>query len=221
MKIKIDKLIKSKRKTVALEINENAQLIVRAPWRLSQARLNLILQEKIDWIKNKQREILKKVKLSRKNFITGEKFLYLGKEYELKFAKTPKAIDLKDYFYLSNRFEKSAEAVFRYWYKEMALEKFRERTLYYANKYDFKINKIKLSSARKRWGSCSSQGNLNFSWRLIMAPLFVLDYVIVHELVHLKHMDHSKRFWNKVAEIYPNYLDAKNWLTDNGHLLNF
>lgn len=221
MNIKIDKLIKSRRKSVALEINENAQLIVRAPFRLSQSRLELILADKIAWIKKKQAEMLKKFKISKKYFIPGEKFLYLGQEYELRLAESFKALELKDYFYLSNKYEKSGQAVFRYWYKEAALEKIRERVFYYANKNNFQINQIRLSSARKRWGSCSSQRNLNFSWRLIMAPLFVLDYVVVHELVHLQHMDHSNRFWNRVSGICPNYLEAREWLNKNGHLLNF
>ena len=221
MKIKIDKIIKSKRKTVALEINEQAQLIVRLPFCFSESRLELLLADKISWIKKKQAEMKKKLKITKRNFITGEKFLYLGQEYELRIASSSAALELKDCFYLSHKYEKSAQAVFRYWYKNMALEKIRERVLYYANKYDFKVNQIKLSSARKRWGSCSSQRNVNFSWRLIMAPLFVLDYVIVHELVHLKHMDHSRRFWNRVGEISPNYLEAKKWLIENGSLLNF
>lgn len=221
MKVKIDKIIKSKRKSVALEINDQAQLIVRLPFRFSENRLELLLADKISWIKKKQAEMRKKIKFTKRNFVKGEKFLYLGQEYELRIATSSAPLELKDYFYLSQRYEKSAQAVFRYWYKDMALEKIRERALYYANKYDFTVNKIKLSSARKRWGSCSSQANVNFSWRLIMAPLFVIDYVIVHELVHLKHMDHSSRFWNRVSEIFPNYLEAKKWLIENGQLLNF
>ena len=221
MAIKIDKLIKSRRKTLALEINDKAELIVRAPLSLSQRSLDAFLREKLNWIIKKQEEMRLRQSLLVRQFTLGESFLFLGKDYELRVAKQSPALALSDYFYISDKYLNSVKAVFSYWYKDQALEKIRERVFYYANKYDFKFAKIKISSATKRWGSCSSQKNLNFAWNLIMAPQFVIDYVVVHELVHLKHLNHSTRFWNMVADIFPDYQIAKDWLNKNGYLLRF
>ncbi len=105
------------------------------------------------------------------------------------------------------------------WYKDRAYEKIGQRVEWYARKYEFKYNKTKITTAQKRWGSCSSKGNLNFSWRLIMAPLPVIDYVVIHELVHLEERNHSRLFWDKVKYFYPEYPKCGNWLKENGHLL--
>jgi len=82
-------------------------------------------------------------------------------------------------------------------------------------------NKITIRGQKTRWGSCSSQGNLNFNWRLMMAPLDVIKYVVLHELTHLKHMNHSSRFWLAVRDACPEYVKYKSWLKKNGRLLKF
>jgi predicted metal-dependent hydrolase len=78
---------------------------------------------------------------------------------------------------------------------------------------------VRISSARTRWGSCSSRGSLSFTWRLVMAPVEVVDYVIVHELAHLRVHNHSPEFWKEVARLMPDYAQRKQWLKDNGRLL--
>ena len=78
---------------------------------------------------------------------------------------------------------------------------------------------MKITDARTRWGSCSTRGSLNFSWRLVMAPPAVIDYVILHELAHLKIHNHSSNFWSRVAQLVPDYREHKKWLEQNGHLL--
>lgn len=221
MEIKIDKIIRSKRKSIALEIGRDAKLIVRAPLRANLKFIEAIVKSKSNWIFQKQLQFKEKYSLVKdKKFISDEEFLYLGNLYKLKYRKSHVTLDLENYFYLSDKYENSAKAVFQYWYKEKAYEKLLERTVLFANQAGFTFNKIKISNARGRWGSCSYNGNINFSWRLIMAPLEVLDYVVVHELSHLKHRDHSSRFWNRVASIMPNYKIHRQWLKNNGHLLD-
>ncbi len=102
-------------------------------------------------------------------------------------------------------------------YKYLAFTVIKARCHYLANKYQLRFNEIKISNARRRWGSCSPNGNLNFNWRLILAPVFVIDYLIVHELAHLVVKDHSRRFWAKVYAMDPNYLHAEKWLKLNGY----
>lgn len=94
-----------------------------------------------------------------------------------------------------------------------------QRVELYSQQTGIKYNKIRISNARRRWGSCSAKGNLNFSWRLALAPLEVIDYVVVHELAHIIHKNHSKKFWKLVAAIYPNYKLCRKWLRDKGRLL--
>ena len=120
-------------------------------------------------------------------------------------------------FYLS-QMRYRAKEVFVKWYKKW-LRKISERVCWYAQKRDFKYRKVNITNAQKRWGSSSSCGNLNFSWRLIMAPLPVVDYVVVHELVHLEERNHAKSFWNKVKMLMPDYEKHKDWLKQNGYLL--
>ena len=136
------------------------------------------------------------------------------------FDEQETALKLGNGFCLSRELLPNARQVFIQWYKEKAHEKISERVEWYAQKRGFKYNKINITNAQKRWGSCSSsKRNLNFSWRLIMAPLSVVDYVVVHELVHLVEKNHTKMFRNKVKMLMPNYEKRKEWLKRNGYLL--
>ena len=95
-----------------------------------------------------------------------------------------------------------------------------ERVEFFAHAQGFKVKKIRISSARTRWGSCSAKGTLSFTWRLVMAPPDVIDYVVVHELCHLKELNHSKAFWAQVEAILPDYKTRRKWLKDNGAKLH-
>ncbi len=92
----------------------------------------------------------------------------------------------------------------------------KQQVSYYATKHGFEFKKIRISSARTRWGSCSTLGTLSFTWRLVLAPLDVLDYVVVHELCHLSELNHSKKYWGLVEEILPDYKARRTWLKENG-----
>jgi len=115
---------------------------------------------------------------------------------------------LKDFFYLSENYREKAREVFISWYKKEAKKILTERVEFYSKSTGLKPNSVKITSAQKRLGSCSSKGNLNFSWRLVMLPIRVIDYVVVHELAHLEEHNHSKNFWTKVKTIMRNTL---NW----------
>ncbi|GAH26106.1 unnamed protein product, partial [marine sediment metagenome] len=156
----------------------------------------------------------------KKEFVNGERFLYLGNYYNLKLVGNQEILlDFKDEFLLSKKYLSYARNIFIIWYKRRAYETISQRVRLYAQKRGFKYNKINITNARKRWGSCSHQSNLSFTWRLIMAPLPIIDSVVVHELVHLEVKNHSKAFWNKVGSLDPKYEEHKDWLKNNGHLL--
>jgi hypothetical protein len=220
--IKIEKIIHSKRKTIALQITDNATLIVRAPFGIDEKRIWEVIQKHSNWIENKKKEIEERdPKALKKEFVNGEGFLYLGKHYKLYIVDNQGIpLKLEDGFYLSRKFLDKAREVFIDWYKKEAFKKISERVKWYAQKSNLKYNKINITSAKKRWGSCSSNGNLNFSYRLIMAPISVIDYVVVHELAHLEEKNHGKNFWIKVKMLMPDYKKQEDWLKKNGYLLN-
>lgn len=107
------------------------------------------------------------------------------------------------------------------WYRQLCFEYISQKAQFFSSKMQLKYKKIKIGKAQKRWGSCSSTGNLNFTWRLIMAPAEVVDYVIVHEIAHLQEHNHSVRFWSLVGRYCPDYKVHTEWLRVNGHLLSF
>lgn len=223
--MKIEKIIRSKRKTIALQITDSATLIIKAPINVDDNAIMKIVEKHEKWINQKKKEIESRIKFCQKQFVNGEGFLYLGRYYKLKIVDN-QDIPLKlilygneKGFYLKKDALPQAKEIFIQWYKKAAYEVISERVNWYAQKRNFKYNKVKITDAKKRWGSCSPLGNLNFSWRLIMAPLPVLDYVVVHELVHLEEKNHKEDFWIKVKLLTPDYERHKEWLNKNGHIL--
>ncbi|MGB2783164.1 MAG: SprT family zinc-dependent metalloprotease [Atribacterota bacterium] len=202
-------------------INDDAALIVRAPFTTSEEIINKVILKHKDKLEKIKEEVqLRNLKFNEKEFVDGEKFLYLGNYYNLKLVDNQEILlDFKDEFLLSKKYFLRAKDVFIYWYKRRAYEKISQRVEWYAQKNGFEYNKINITNAQKRWGSCSHRGNLSFSWRLIMAPLPIIDSVVVHELAHLEVKNHSKTFWNKVGNLDPEYKEHKNWLKNNRHLL--
>lgn len=221
MQIEIDKLIRSKRRTIALIIERDGSFTVRAPQRVSQAEINAFVQQKADWV-TRAREKIKSVQpVLKKQYADGEKFLFLGALFELKLVGTQKpALQFNEGFTLSQSARESGEAYFVRWYKERAFEVVSGRVREYSQKYGFAPAQVKISSAKTRWGSCSSTGSLNFTWRLVMAPLEALDYVVAHELAHLRVKNHSVKFWKVVETIYPDYKRQRKWLRENGEKLS-
>ena len=219
--IKIDKIIRSKRKTLALEVAHDATLIVRAPERTPIDFIEKFIFKKRFWIQEKQRIAREKYqKIVLKEFVNGEGFLYLGDFYRLFIVDHSKIpLFFNNEFQLSKNYLPNARQVFIDWYKKEAYRKIKERLNWYSKLTGLKYNEFKITNARKRWGSCNTKGNLYFSWRLIMAPLNIIDYVVVHELAHLAEKNHSKSFWNKVKIIFPQYRESRQWLKENEHLL--
>lgn len=202
-------------------INIDAELIVMAPFNTSEENINKVVSKYKDRLQKTQKEVqLRNLKFNKKEFVNGEKFLYLGNYYNLKLIDNREILlDFKDEFLLSKKYLSCAKNIFIIWYKRRACEKISQRVRWYTQKRGFEYNKINITNAQKRWGSCSHQGNLSFAWRLIMAPLPIIDSVVVHELVHLEVKNHSKAFWNKVESLDPEYKEHKDWLKNNGHLL--
>lgn len=220
MEIEIERIIRTRRKTIALQITEDAKLVVKAPMDASDEVIWRVILKHKNWILQKKKEIEKRdPRFTPKKFVNGESFLYLGRYYRLWIVDQEEPLRFENAFYLSKKMLPKAKELFINWYTERAYEKISQRVDLYSRLSGLKYNRINITRAQKRWGSCSPKGNLNFSWRLIMAPLPVIDYVVVHELVHLEIKNHSRDFWVKLKILMPDYEKHHNWLKENGYLL--
>lgn len=219
--INIDQIIRTDRKTIALIVGRDGKLMVRAPIDATNEQILSVVERKSTWIVKKQQEMIATYpQIGEKEFVNGEGFLYLGQSYRLKIIDRGEIpLRLDDFFYLDRNVLFQAKEVFIHWYKEKANEVISERVAWYSDKMGVQVKQIKITSATTRWGSCSSKGTVSFPWRLVMAPVPVIDYVVIHELVHILEKSHSKAFWDKVRTMMPDYQQKIRWLEVNGHTL--
>ncbi len=219
--MKIDEIIHSNRKSFGLQIEPDGRLIVRAPKNATRPQIDAVVRKKADWIEKTRARLAETYPdLKPKTFTAGEMFWYLGKQYPLRFTKSQRPpLTLTQSFYLSRIKKNRAQEIFKEWYRERTREAVQDLIFVYEKKYGFNVGKITITSARTRWGSCSSKNNLNFTYRLSMATPSAIEYVVVHELVHLKIRNHSQEFWRNVREIRPDYEKDRNWLKRFGPLL--
>jgi len=213
-------IIRSNRRTLSLSINENADLIVRAPHRVSYHEIQKFISEKSAWIDNQQR-LIKARLMDNLNYNSGSQCLYLGSLYPVKIDNNSfEPISFNgQMFTITNDNRGTISLLLKSWYKKRFMEVALPRLSYFSDKYNLKVNQVRVKEQKTLWGSCSSKNNINLNYLLIMAPIKVIDYVIVHELVHTIHKNHSTKFWQKVETIMPTYKEARYWLKDNGYKL--
>jgi len=216
----IDSVIRSKRRTIALVVTADAKLIVRAPLKTPLSYIKSVVEKKRDWIGRKQEEMRSAPRALHKSFIQGEEFLFLGDSYRLAVENnTPLAIELNDVLTIDSQVLPVAREIVISWYKTQAIRVFRERCAFFAEQTGLRPKAVKLTNASTRWGSCSSDGTVRINWRLIMTPLEIIDYLIVHELAHLKHRNHSCQYWATVEHILPDYQMRRKWLKEKRKLI--
>jgi len=217
------RIIRSRRRTVGLEINEKGELVVRAPLYLPESEIKAVIRSHQKWIEKKLAEMeQRRQKIKPKSFMTGEKFLYLGQEFPLILSPKPKPslAFTGQAFILSAGYQKGGKELFQKFYRRMARLYLSRRMEQLAQMNGFGFKKFRLSPARTRWGSCSARGTISLSWRLIMAPPEIIDYVIIHELAHTKEKNHSRAFWQLVAQYVPDYKEKRRWLRAEGFRFN-
>ena len=170
------RVIYSERKTCAIQILEDGDVVVRSPYGIPKEQIERFLLQKQGWITKKSAEMRERQKnVRRLSFTEAQRKMYVRK----------------------------------------AGETIAQRVAYFAQKMGVSYGKITIREQKTRWGSCSSKGNLNFNWKLILMPGEVLDYVVVHELSHRKEMNHFRRFYQVVESIMPDYQVWQNWLRDH------
>ena len=220
MSIEIQQTVRSKRKTLALIVKPDGSLLVRAPLHTPVTTIQEFVEKNERWIQRKRAEFQAALPSTPKQYLPDECFLYLGNSYALEIVEGQRSPLLLDgRFKLAARLQVQGALVFEKWYREQARIILTQRVELLADPYGFQYTGLRITAARSRWGSCSATGSLNFTWRLVMAPLEVIDYVVVHELVHTVIHNHSKRFWKRVEKIMPDYAEHRKWLKKNGQEL--
>jgi predicted metal-dependent hydrolase len=220
--IKSAQIIRSKRKTIALVVTSDARLVIRAPYEASDEYIQWLVDKKKAWIDKKISYIRMRREVHKaKRFVDGEGFLFLGRWLKLKISREANSISVDgNYLVFPEKFLTAPEEEIKSWYRKQALEVIESRVKWNVDLYGFLVKGIKITDAAKRWGSCGQKNSLNFSWRLVAAPIEVIDYVVVHELCHTQEKNHSKGFWIKLATILPHYRKYQTWLEQNQQLLD-
>lgn len=213
------KIIKSKRKTISIFIERDGSVSARVPENISDDGLTQVLKSKEYQIhKNLAEWEQLNDKKTNREYVNGQSFLYLGRNYRLSFVNEgDKKLVLKNgRFLLPKQFQNKAKDLFVEFYKEKLNEKIHPILARYKGQIGVNPNDVKVMELQHRWASCSTKGNLNFHWKCAMAPIDVLNYIVVHELVHLIHPNHTHAFWNEIDKVIPNYDRLMRWLKENG-----
>lgn len=215
------RVVYSDRKTLSIIVERDRSLLVRAPKGMSSQEIQKRVDEKKLWIYEKTRHPQKYPPVPvKKEFVTGETVLYLGRNYHLEITEDDfDGVRFDSRFYVSRHQKARAGEIFQDWYMQRAQEKLLPRIRRFAESMGVDYNRLLISDLKYRWASCTPKNNLNFNWRIIKAPMYVIDYLIVHELTHLLEPNHTARFWNIIAVQVPEYEKPKAWLKGFGYRL--
>ena len=215
-------LLRSERKSIVITIERDGKVLVNAPLDLDKVEIEKYIYKKRFWIWEKL--AIKKSateEMYEKKFISGESFSYLGRNYRLQIVENNEDLKLKyGWFILGKKKQVKAKEIFKNWYSSHLKIKIDERLELICKNAKIDKPNFKIMELGFRWGSCTKEGSLNFNWKIAMAPISVIDYVIVHEIVHLQEHTHNEKFWKEILKLMPNYLEKKEWLRLNGRKLD-
>jgi predicted metal-dependent hydrolase len=212
-----------RRKTISIIVDRNGDVILRAPADCSLAEIEHVAQEQLLWAQTKLAEKRSLYRPPRpKSYVDGEGFYYLGQCYRLMLTDSieqkPPLLLKGEWFMLRRDARPQAGTVFKEWYTAEARLWLPPRVQRFAPRVDVKPSGVTIRDLGFRWGSCSSSGKLNFHWQTMLLEPELIDYIVVHELVHLKLRRHSAAFWRLVERVIPNYQERQKWLTEKGRL---
>ena len=211
------KIIRSNRKTLSIAIDSFGRLTVRAPKRMSEDRIFAFLKEKEAWIEKHAQNKRDNAALLPTENLDGFAFMLLGETHKITLCGGEKIGYQKPNIYLPNT---NANGRMVKWLKENAKRIFTEACTKRAAEMGVSFSSISVNSAKTRWGSCSYQNALHFTFRLLYAPKEIIDYVVVHELCHTKEKNHGAKFWSLVKTYCPDYKEKRAWLKAHGYLLH-
>jgi len=225
---RIDYTIKrgNRKKTLAINVTLASQVIVLAPNNFSREKIKTIVKKKALWILEKQEHFKRLAMLfPEKELVSGEQILLLGRKYRLKikeenYLSIPKLSGRRLFIYVhSNLAPEDRKEIIKdtliKWYFEKSSKIIKQRVNRYSKLLNLFPKKVIIKDQKKRWASCSKDGTLRFNWRISMAPVSIIDYIVVHELCHLKIKNHSSDFWKLLSIAMPDYQNRRNWLKNN------
>lgn len=217
-------IIRSRRNTADIIVERDGQIIVRAPEWADDAQVASIVASRELWIHRSLAEWrdLNANRITRE-YTNGEGFLYLGRNYRLQLTgdEAPRLVLKNGRFQLRRALlhkgdNRDASSAFREFYTAKGKKRLRSRVDYFAPKVGVEVQSVEVRELGHRWGTCMQSGKLSFHWKCMMAPQTIIDYVVVHELCHLHHRDHTDAFWNEVDKVLPDFRERKEWLRRYG-----
>ncbi len=216
--IQPDEIIYSKRKTLSISVDTSARLIVRAPKGYAKARIDAFLEEKQSWILKKQAEHRAMMLPLPSENLEGYTFLLLGKQTQITLVEGNKVghDSENDRIYLPK--VRAKERLVK-WLKDNAKRIFTTVTDRQASRMGTSYKSLTVTSARSRWGCCTADNALRYTFRLLYCPKEIIEYVVVHELAHTRYKNHSKAFWQEVARYMPDWKTRRKWLKAHGVLM--
>ena len=217
------------RKTISISVEPPKSITVVAPLDTSEEEVKEAVKSRGAWIVQKLFEF-RNIESKRVNreFVNGESFMYLGRNYSLqihvdKNLQNNSSVKLfrgKFHVYVKGKDDKLIKNAMEAWYREKTEEQVKKRIKYYQKYFSKNPTDIRVKEQKKRWASCTSNDELLFNWRCVMAKSTALDYIVVHEMCHMYHMNHSQEFWDLVSSVMADYEVRKEWLRDYGVRLN-
>jgi predicted metal-dependent hydrolase len=215
-------------KSASIEIEDDT-VKVTVPKNLSDQRIEELIKNRTVWIRQKLKIQTETIHPKDKEYVNGETFSYLGRNYRLKCLSGGSGEAKLTNGYLTVWLAKDASRAaaggcvrqsLQQWYQARALEKLKEKTKRYSAILGVSPQSVGVKEYKARWGSCSSSGDVTYNWRIIMAPHHIVDYIVVHELCHLLEHNHGPKYWKHVQNVVPNYKECREWLKVNGISLN-
>lgn len=216
----ITTLIREKRKTLSIVINRKGELEVKAPKNLPLSEITKFIQSKESWINKHQTEIKNRLNANN-DVINLSKVLLLGNKLEVCFSDGIKEInEIDGKLFVPLKYYNKKEQYLAKWLKNRVVDIIENRVLYFSTNFKIDFKSISLINAKTRWGTCSSSKEVSFNWRLIMLSPKLIDYVIIHELMHVLEQNHSQKFWRLVEAVMPDYKKRKEELKKCSFILN-
>lgn len=211
-----------RKRTIQIKV-ANGRVEVLVPKRTSQAEIESVLQRKRAWIDKQLAEQAARPPVPKRQFVSGETVPYLGTPHTLEVlsARAQSGQIIEDRVIISSPRQSATSirnALIKF-YRAEAAALFDDKISHFAERVGAEPSRVDIKTYKRRWGSCNRRREITFNWKLIMAPEPIIDHVVVHELCHLHHFDHSPQFWQKVYAIIPDYKDRHHWLKQHGYSL--
>lgn len=211
-----------RRRKLTISVERDRSVVVHAPASMSDGEIRKYVETKRQWLHEKVNHPQKYSELPHppgKELVNGEAALYLGREYPIHVDEAATSVSFGNRFVVPSKGSITRKAVLREWYVARASELLLPKVSRHARELGVTFSQMQVVDDRYRWGSCTVRDVIRLNWRLIKAPMFVIDYVIVHELAHLLELNHTERFWNIVRTQAPSAEKARGWLRRHGQIL--